>query len=185
MTKRLFDIIVSLVCVVIALPVMIVVAVLIKLETKGAVVFTQIRVGKDGQYFNMYKFRSMVVDAESQGPLFTKEGDNRITRIGRIIRKTSMDELPQLYNVIVGDMSIVGPRPNVPAQKIEYEETVWQKRNSVRPGITGLAQAILRSSATPDERTSLDIEYIDKASFIFDIKIIIKTFAQVIMKGGN
>jgi lipopolysaccharide/colanic/teichoic acid biosynthesis glycosyltransferase len=184
-TKRFFDIIVSLSGIVVAMPIMVVVALLIKLETRGAVIFTQVRVGRYGYEFNIYKFRSMVVDAETQGPYFTQEGDTRVTRVGRIIRKTSLDELPQLYNVLIGDMSFVGPRPNVPAQKNGYEKTEWDKRNSIRPGITGLAQALMRSSATPEQRTRLDLEYIDKVSLLFDIKIIIKTFLQIVTKGGN
>jgi len=185
MIKRLFDIIVSLSAIVVVMPIMIIVAMLIRLETRGAIIFTQVRVGRYGYEFNIYKFRSMVVDAEAQGPYYTQEGDARVTRVGRIIRKTSLDELPQLYNVLIGDMSIVGPRPNVPAQKSGYKKTEWDKRNSIRPGITGLAQALMRSSATAEERTMLDLEYVDKVSLLFDIKIIIKTFLQIVTKGGN
>lgn len=185
MLKRLFDISVSLVLLFLAAPVMILAIVLIKVESKGSAVFKQERIGRQGRVFTIYKFRSMKNDAENQGPHFTSSNDPRITRSGRFIRKTSIDELPQLFNVLMGDMSIVGPRPNVPKQKSEYTEQEWNKRNSVRPGITGLAQAVFRSAATPEQRTRLDLEYVDKVSMFFDIWIILLTIKQVIYKGGN
>ena len=185
MIKRLFDVGVSLFVLLFSLPFLALVAVLIKLESKGPVIFKQERVGIKGGPFYIYKFRSMVIDAASQGPHFTSPGDPRVTRVGRFIRKTSLDELPQLLNVLYGDMSLVGPRPNVPKQKAEYTETEWYKRNAVRPGITGLAQAKMRSAATPEQRTRLDLEYVDKASVFFDVWIILLTIRQVLFKGGN
>lgn len=185
MMKRLFDIVVTLVVLPLFIPLMTVVAILIKLESKDPVIFKQERVGLNGNLFDIYKFRSMVADAENKGPHFTSPGDSRVTGIGRFIRKTSLDEIPQLFNVLCGDMSLVGPRPNVPKQKTEYTEAEWNKRNSIRPGITGLAQAKLRSAATPEQRTQLDLEYTDKASVFFDLWIILLTIKQVILKGSN
>lgn len=183
--KRIFDILVSLLVLLPASPFMVLVALLIKLESKGPVIFKQERVGRFGKTFPIYKFRSMVVDASSQGPHFTQDQDPRITRVGRFVRKTSLDELPQLLNVLKGDMSLVGPRPDVPKQRSDYTQAEWDKRNSVRPGITGLAQAKLRSAATLEERTRLDLEYVDNVSFIYDIWVILLTVKQVLFKGGN
>ncbi len=183
--KRWFDIGVSLITMILALPVMILVGVSIKLESKGLVIFRQERVGQYGKIFSIYKFRSMVDDAASQGPHFTSDDDPRVTKIGRFIRKTSLDELPQLLNVLYGDMSLVGPRPNVPKQRAGYTQKEWDKRNSVRPGITGLAQAKLRSAATPEQRTQLDLEYVDKSSVFFDAWVVLLTIRQVLFRGGN
>ena len=185
MMKRMFDIGLSLIILLLALPIMVLVALLIKLESRGPAIFNQKRVGRQGQLFNIYKFRSMVVDASSQGPHFTRPQDPRVTKIGRIIRKTSLDELPQLFNVLKGDMSLVGPRPNVPVQRCEYTSEEWNKRNAIRPGITGLAQAKLRSTATREERTHLDLEYVNKASLTYDIKILLMTIKQILLKGGH
>lgn len=185
MIKRLFDIIVSLFALLLCLPVMVLVAALIKLESRGPVIFKQERVGLNGDLFSIYKFRSMAVDAESEGPYFTSANDLRITRTGRFIRKTSLDELPQMLNVLGGSMSLVGPRPNVPRQIAGYTEAEWNERNSVRPGITGLAQAKLRSAATPEQRTQLDLEYVNKASMLFDVWVILLTVKQIFFKGGN
>lgn len=182
--KRLFDCAVSLVFLMLFFPVMVIISVMIKRDG-GEIFFKQVRVGLDGKYFGIYKFRSMVVNAEKLGGYSTQKGDARITVIGKFIRKTSIDELPQLINVLIGDMSLVGPRPNVPAQKKEYSAVQWDKRNSVIPGITGLAQATLRSKATWQQRYDLDIEYIRKKSFLYDIKIIFMTIQQVLFKGGN
>ena len=185
MLKRLFDIFVSLLFMPLLLPIMMCVAILIKMDSTGPIVFKQQRVGLNGVGFSSFKFRSMLIDASGLGPHFTRTGDPRITRIGRVIRKTSLDELPQLFNVLKGDMSLVGPRPNVLAQRKEYAEDEWNKRNSVRPGITGLAQALLRSAATPEQRTSLDLEYVDKSSLLYDIGILFMTVKQVFFRGGN
>lgn len=183
--KRAFDILVSVLILIPALPFLLLITLLIKIESKGPVIFKQERVGRFGKIFSIYKFRSMVVDAAKQGPYFTQNGDPRITRIGRFIRKTSLDELPQIINVLCGDMSLVGPRPDVPVQRSNYTEAQWNKRNSVRPGITGLAQATLRSAATLEERTSLDLEYVDNVSLGYDIWVILMTIKQVLFKGGN
>ncbi|WP_067587596.1 sugar transferase [Endozoicomonas ascidiicola] len=183
--KRLFDLLVSLAAIICALPILLITAVAIKLDSKGGVLFKQARIGLNGKHFSIYKFRSMVIGAARSGPYFTEANDRRITRVGAFIRRTSLDELPQILNVLQGDMSIVGPRPNVPEQEKEYANNQWVKRNSVKPGITGLAQATLRSQATPEQRTALDLEYVDKNSMGMDLRIILMTVKQILSKGGN
>ena len=185
MIKRWFDIGVSLATLILLSPVMILVALAVRLDSKGPVIFRQERVGQYGQVFSIYKFRSMVDNAMTLGPHYTSTGDPRVTRTGKFIRKTSLDELPQLLNVLYGDMSLIGPRPDVPGQRAGYSKYDWDKRTAVRPGITGLAQATLRSAATAEERTRLDLEYVDKSSMLFDMWIIILTIKQVLFRGGN
>lgn len=183
--KRGIDILGSLIGITVLSPVFLVVAVLIKSTSKGPVFFLQERLGKDGKVFKIIKFRTMVVNAEHLGDgLRVKEGsDPRITKIGRILRKTSLDELPQLFNTLCGSMSLVGPRP--PATYHPYKGyqnyPKWaRKRFKMRPGITGLAQATVRNSASWDERIKIDNEYIDKFNVFFDIKILFMTFQRVI-----
>ncbi len=165
------------------MPIFIILTVLISVDG-GSAFYKQLRVGRSGKEFNIYKFRSMVINADKLGGYSTKQNDERITKIGSFIRKTSLDELPQILNVLKGDMSLVGPRPNVPQQINEYSADEWQLRNSVRPGITGLAQATLRSDATQLERWMLDRKYVENFSFFLDIKIILLTVKQVFSKGG-
>jgi len=184
--KRVFDLAVSLPLLMFLMPVVILVSVLIKIDSKGPVFFKQERVGRFGRVFNLYKFRSMVIDAANNGPYFTQENDLRITKAGRILRATSIDELPQILNVIKGEMSLVGPRPDLLVQRANYTKEEWNKRCLVRPGITGLAQARFRSQATAGQRTKLDLEYVDKASLEFDLKIIFLTIEQLLLKkNGN
>ena len=182
--KKLFDIIFSFTALLALSPLLIVVSILIK-KDGGPIIYFQERVGLEGLSFKIFKFRSMVVNADKIGSYQTKDNDDRITKVGKFIRKTSIDELPQFVNVLLGDMSIVGPRPNVPKQRDEYTEADWNKRNTVQPGITGLAQATYRSSATFDQRLEMDMNYAKKASFVFDLKIILMTIKQVLLKGGN
>lgn len=182
--KRLFDIVVSVCGVLMLSPIFMVVACAIKIDSKGSVIFRQKRVGLKGEIFYIYKFRSMVADATVKGSYQTKVNDSRITSVGRFIRRTSIDELPQLFNVLKGDMSLVGPRPNVFEQEKLYSHDDWKLRNSVPPGITGLAQALVRSSGTPEQRTKLDLEYVSKQSFSFDIYIILLTIKQLLFKGS-
>ncbi len=189
MLKRTIDLVVSgSALVVLALPLMSIAAV-ISATSPGGAIFRQIRVARGGGTFTIWKFRSMRADAPSMGPHFTAAGDPRITPVGRFLRKTSLDELPQLINVFLGDMSLVGPRPNVPRQRNEYTQEEWDARNAVRPGITGLAQATLRSAATQEQRTALDLEYArprgEFARVAFDLRIIAMTVRQVLTKGGN
>lgn len=183
--KRAFDIVVSLLVMLLCLPLMLLIAIAIKLESQGSVFFCQQRVGYLGQEFLMFKLRSMVSDAESQGPYYTTQGDSRITKVGHFLRKTSLDEIPQILNVLLGDMSIVGPRPDVPVQRSNYTQQQWDKRNSVRPGITGLAQAVVRSNAVENQRLELDLEYVDKASLLFDCWIMLLTIKQLLITKGT
>ncbi|RZU47277.1 lipopolysaccharide/colanic/teichoic acid biosynthesis glycosyltransferase [Fluviicoccus keumensis] len=166
-------------------PVLLLVAAAIRLDSPGPVLFRQTRIGLGGREFQILKFRSMVTDAATRGPFNTQENDPRITRVGRLIRKTSLDELPQLWNVLVGDMSLVGPRPDVPAQRGLYTDDEWRERHLVRPGITGLAQATLRSSGTEDQRKALDLRYVREISLVLDAKILLMTVRQVLTRGGN
>ncbi|MDB5790424.1 MAG: sugar transferase [Massilia sp.] len=183
--KRLIDIIIAVCALLLLSPIMLFVILAICLYDRGPVFFKQERVGRFGKTFLIYKFRSMVVNAEQVGGYSTADKDPRITPVGRFIRRTSLDELPQLINVLNGDMSIVGPRPDVPAQKTLYTPEEWSLRNSVRPGITGLAQATLRSAATQAQRTVLDLRYARERNIGLDMKIIAMTFTQVLTKGGN
>ena len=183
--KRLFDMLCAAGAIVVLSPVLIGVAAVIYFSDFGPVLFKQRRVGRAGREFFIYKFRSMVLNAERLGGYSTAEGDPRITWVGRFIRRTSLDELPQLFNVLLGHMSVVGPRPDVPAQRTLYTEQEWRIRHSVRPGITGLAQATLRSAATEQQRKQLDLQYAQQASLMKDLEIIAMTFKQVFGKGGN
>ena len=189
MLKRFLDIVGSLVALLVFSWLLIPIAIAIAVTSPGGVIFRQTRVARGGGTFTIWKFRSMRADAPSVGPHFTAAGDPRITPVGRFLRKTSLDELPQLINVLKGDMSLVGPRPNVPRQREDYTQEEWDARNAVRPGITGLAQATLRSAATQEQRTALDLEYAKSrgefARVAFDVKIILMTIRQVVTKGGN
>jgi lipopolysaccharide/colanic/teichoic acid biosynthesis glycosyltransferase len=185
MLKRSFDVIGSLALMIMTFPVWLVLAILIRSHDGGPVLYRQRRVGLGAETFDILKFRSMVQNADKVGGYSTADNDARITPIGRVLRRYSLDELPQVLNVLKGDMSVVGPRPDVPAQRALYSDADFAKRHSVRPGITGLAQATLRSSAMPEERLRLDLEYVDRANFLFDMKVIAMTMRQVVTKGGN
>ncbi len=192
--KRLLDLVGGLLGLLIAAPVMIAAAIAIKVESEGPVFFRQVRCGRNGRKFTMFKFRSMVVDAENlraklehlnemDGPVFKIRRDPRITRIGRFIRKTSIDELPQLLNIVMGDMSLVGPRPPLPSEVEQYQP--WQRRRlSVRPGLTGLWQVSGRNQVDFDEWMQLDLQYIDRWSLWLDLKIILKTIPTVLFHKG-
>ena len=173
--KRAFDIIVSLVCIVIftVIPVMIVVPIVIRLTSKGPALFKQTRVGRDGKLFVMYKFRTMMLEQyDANGVEIMSE--NRITKVGRFLRKTSLDELPQLFNILNGTMSIVGPRPmlDYQAPRCRGEEKL---RFQMRPGMTGLAQVKGRNNIQWEERIKFDIEYVKTFTFWLDIVILVKT----------
>ncbi len=182
--KRLFDILAGLLLLLLSLPLFLPLAIAVRIDSTGPVFYRQIRVGRGGGTFGMLKFRSMVANADRIGGHATVAGDARVTRVGRIIRKTSLDELPQLLNVLSGDMSLVGPRPDVPAQQADYAPKDWALRHQVRPGITGLAQALKRSTATPAERTEMDLRYVREQSLWLDLKILWWTARQVLTKGG-
>ncbi len=185
MTKRLFDIVVSLAALLALSPVLAVTALAVMLESGLPVLFRQVRVGQGGREFGMYKFRSMVKNAAAIGPYHTSADDPRITRVGRFIRRTSLDELPQLFNVLLGDMSLVGPRPDVPAQRALYASADWEARCSVRPGITGLAQAKLRSAATEAQRLALDLQYVRDRGLWLDLRILGWTLGRLTGRGSN
>ncbi len=189
--KRLFDIFFSLVCIIITSPLMVLTAIAIKLDSPGPVLFKQIRVGKNGRHFKIWKFRSMFVDAENRrqelehlnevkdGMMFKIKDDPRITRVGKFIRKTSIDELPQFFNVLSGSMSVVGTRPPTKDEVEKYTAVQW-RRISIKPGITGMWQVNGRNSVTDfEEVVGLDTQYIDNWSLWLDLKIILKTFAEV------
>lgn len=185
MTKRLFDIVVSLATLLALSPVLLATALAVMLESGLPVLFRQVRVGRGGREFGMYKFRSMVKNAAAIGPYHTSVDDPRVTRVGRFIRRTSLDELPQLLNVLLGDMSLVGPRPDVPAQRALYAAADWDARCSVRPGITGLAQAQLRSVATEAQRLALDLQYVREQGLWLDLRILAWTLGRLTGRGSN
>jgi lipopolysaccharide/colanic/teichoic acid biosynthesis glycosyltransferase len=184
MTKRLFDLFTGLFALFALAPLLTVLALVVRLDSPGPIFYRQTRVGRHGRPFGMYKFRSMVVDADSVGGYQTQKGDRRITRSGRWLRKTSLDELPQLLNVVLGHMSLVGPRPDVPAQRPLYTDEQWAERVSVRPGITGLAQATLRSEARAGQRLNLDLQYVRTHTIWLDFRILLMTVRQVLGKGS-
>ena len=195
--KRLIDIIGSIVGVVLTIPFIFIVGIAIKLEAKSLkakVFFVQERVGKDGKLFKMIKFRSMQEDAEEQlknllhknevkGAMFKMKNDPRVTRVGKFIRKTSIDELPQFFNVLIGDMSLVGPRPPLMREVVQYSE-MDKARLLVKPGITGLWQATVRNDSDFDVVVQLDIRYIRELSFKKDMKILFKTISVVFHPNG-
>jgi lipopolysaccharide/colanic/teichoic acid biosynthesis glycosyltransferase len=183
--KRAIDVAVSVLALLLLSPVLLAVAAAIAFESGLPVVFRQQRVGRGGAPFGINKFRSMVKDAATIGPYSTASGDPRITRVGRFIRRTSLDELPQLLNVLKGEMSLVGPRPDVPAQEALYAPADWRERCSVRPGITGLAQAQLRSAATPQQRLALDLRYVREHDLWLDLRIAAWTLGRLTGKGAN
>lgn len=186
--KRFFDIFLSCIAIILFLPLWIIVAVAIKIDSKGPVFFEQDRLTKDGRVFKMYKFRSMVIGAEHMGAgLFNYENDPRVTKVGRILRNTSIDELPQLFNCIKGDLSIVGPRPAVTYELGDYDtlNKKYKKRFSMKGGITGLAQVKGRNENCWDEKVTYDNEYIDlfkKQGIWLDIKIILWTIGKILKR---
>lgn len=182
--KRLLDFLVSLVGLIILLPLFTIIATAIKIDDRGPIFFRQGRVGKDGRIFRIYKFRSMEVGAEHKGAgVFVEENDSRITRVGKFLRHTSFDELPQLINVLKGEMSLVGPRPTLPYQ-VERYDARQKKRLTVKPGITGWAQVNGRNALTWPERIELDLWYVDNWSLWLDFKVLFMTFLVVLKKRG-
>jgi exopolysaccharide biosynthesis polyprenyl glycosylphosphotransferase len=193
--KRLFDVCFALILIPILLPFMTLIALLIKLDSKGSVFFAHKRVGKDRRLFNCYKFRTMVENAdkikeklkhlnEMKGPAFKMKSDPRITRLGRFLRKYSFDEFPQIINILKGDMSFVGPRPPLPEEVEQYKP--WHmKRLSIKPGLTCFWQINGRNNIQKfDDWVKMDIKYIETASFVTDLKIILKTLPAVISRRG-
>lgn len=183
--KQIFDFLASLIGIIILLPFFLILTILIKASSKGPVFFLQKRLGREGKVFKIIKFRTMIEDAEKVGDGLTvkSEGDPRITKIGQFLRSTSLDELPQLFNVLKGEMSLVGPRPPVTYHPYDgynnYPE--WaKKRFEMKPGITGLAQVTVRNSVSWDERIKVDNRYIKNYSLLNDVKILFQTIIKII-----
>ena len=181
--KRGFDVIISLLAFIILWPVLLLIAIAIKVSCKGPAVFKQQRAGKNGDSFVFYKFRTMTTDADPFGPSPKSAHDPRLTKIGRILREYSLDELPQLFNILKGDMSVVGPRPLYLSQIPEWNER-QKKRLLLRPGLTGLAQISGRGELTREEKLELDVNYVETASFSADVRIILATIAYVFNRKG-
>ena len=183
--KRGIDVIVAGVGLILLSPIITIVACAIKLTSKGPIFFLRKRVGKNGELFNMYKFRSMVVNAEElkeklkhknemSGPMFKMKDDPRVTKVGKFIRKTSLDELPQLWNVLKGDMSLVGPRPSLPKEVEQFDSWMF-KRLTVRPGLTCYWQVSGRNNIDFEDWMKLDVKYVEERNLWIDIKLIFKT----------
>ncbi len=186
--KRLFDIVSSFIAMVLLLPIWIIIPIAVKLDSKGSVFFKQKRLTKDGHVFKMYKFRSMVVDAELTGAgLFNYENDPRVTKVGKFLRSNSIDELPQLMNILKGDMSVIGPRPSVVNELGDYEtlNKKYKKRFSMKAGLTGLAQVNGRNDISWDDKVRFDNQYIDlfkQYGVLIDIKLIALSMLKVFKK---
>jgi lipopolysaccharide/colanic/teichoic acid biosynthesis glycosyltransferase len=177
--KRIFDILVSLLGLIVLSPLFLIVSLLIAILMPGPIFFLQERVGKDKRDFRILKFRSMKVDRAAEATLDFGKDEQRLTALGRILRRTKVDEIPQLLNVLSGDMSLVGPRPTVRQQVDKYNER-QMKRLLVKPGLTGLAQVNGNTSLTWDERIEYDVEYVEHFSLWLDLKILLKTAAVVV-----
>jgi len=180
------DIIAALIGLIITFPVMLIVGVLIKIEDNGPIFYKQERLGKGGKHFWIYKLRSMRMDAEKYGMQWAEKDDPRITKIGNFIRKTRIDELPQLFNIIIGDMKLIGPRPERPELTFQFEEETpgFINRLAVKPGLTGWAQVNGGYEITPAEKAKLDIYYIKHRNLLMDFKIILKTIRVVLTGDG-
>ncbi|MBU3110757.1 sugar transferase [Clostridium lacusfryxellense] len=185
--KRFSDIILCIIATIIAMPVMIITCVFVVLESNGNPIYSQERLGKYGRPFTLYKIRSMGFDAEKNGPQWADINDARVTNIGKFIRKTRIDELPQLYNILKGDMTIVGPRPERSVFTYEFEKSIpgFTNRLEVKPGLTGLAQVNGGYDLTPSEKLNLDLRYIEERNFKNDLKIIFKTVIVVFTGHGS
>lgn len=192
--KRCIDFILSLIGIIILSPVFLILSIWIKLDSKGSIIFKQVRIGKNGKEFTIYKFRTMVVNAEKKRELDIKPGDlsnfvfqsksdNRITKAGAFLRKTSLDEIPQLFNVLFGSMSLVGPRPEIP-DVVKYYPEAYSQRLLVTQGITGLAQISGRGEIELGKTVYYDLTYIKNFSVWLDIKILFRTIFSVAKKEG-
>jgi lipopolysaccharide/colanic/teichoic acid biosynthesis glycosyltransferase len=184
MLKRLFDIVLSLIALVAMGVPMCVIAIVIRMTSPGAAVFKQQRVGLRGKLFTMLKFRTMRSDAEPYGRSPGSDDDPRLTRVGKFLRRTSLDELPQLLNVLAGQMSMVGPRPLYQMQAQKWN-TRQRRRLDMRPGLTGYAQVYGRGKVTHEEKLELDVYYVENRSFALDLKLVALTFWTAIAHGGD
>lgn len=192
--KRFFDIILSIIGIILLSPIFLILIVIIKIDSKGPAIYKQTRVGKDSVPFTIYKFRTMVVNADKQKELnlevkdigkfiYQSKSDNRVTKVGSFLRKSSLDEIPQLFNVLFGDMSIVGPRPEVP-EVVKFYPDQYKQRLLVLPGITGLAQVSGRGEIELEKTIKYDLIYIKNFSIMQDLKIIGRTFTAVFKREG-
>ena len=186
--KRLIDVILCSIGIIILSPVFLITALLIKLESKGPIIFKQERLGKNGNIFKIYKFRSMCVGAEKTGSgVYSGKNDSRVTKVGKIIRATSIDELPQFFNILKGDMSIIGPRPALTYHPWKYEEYNDEQKHmfDIRPGVTGWAQINGRKEVEWPRRIELNVWYVRNVSFLLDIKIFFMTIFKVFTNADN
>ena len=182
--KRISDLLITFFSLIFVIPLFLLIAILIKLDGNGPVFFRHTRIGKDGRPFKMWKFRTMVQNASQKGPSLTATNDMRITRVGKYLRRISLDELPQIINVMKGEMSIVGPRPEIPEIVSTY--TPEQKKAlTIKPGITGLSQISGRDDLPIDVKLNYEIEYVERFSFTLDCKIVFKTIPTLINGRGN
>lgn len=182
--KRFTDILFSIIVLLLSLPLFLIAMIAIKLDSKGPVFFIHERTGYKGKPFKMIKFRGMIDNALAYGPELTQENDPRITRVGKILRRTSFDEVPQFINVLKGEMSIIGPRPEIISITNNYNE-YQRKVFDYKPGITGISQINGRQKLTPQQRTKMEIEYYEKENFWSDLKILFKTISVVLTNEGN
>lgn len=185
--KYVIDKIVAFIMIIILSPLFLIISISVKLDSPGEVIFKQERIGYKGKIFKIYKFRTMVSNAEKMGDgLIVKDSsDDRITKVGRVLRRTSLDELPQLFNIFEGSMSFIGPRPPViyhPYNGYKSYSKFAKQRFEMKPGITGLAQVKMRNAASWDERIKVDVEYVKKFSLVLDLKILFLTFFSMINK---
>lgn len=182
--KRFSDIIFSIIFLIISTPIIIIVAISIKLDSKGPVFFVQDRTGLNGKPFKMIKFRGMVNNAADIGPELTQRDDPRITRVGKILRRTSIDEIPQMFNVLKGDMSLVGPRPEITSITSKYSKE-QKEIFKFKPGVTGYSQINGRQLLSPDKRVEMEVEYYRKANFWSDVLIAVSTLKVILSNEGN
>jgi lipopolysaccharide/colanic/teichoic acid biosynthesis glycosyltransferase len=186
--KRFLDVVFSFLFISIFLLPMLIIGILVKIDSKGPALFKQQRLGKDGKVFSMYKFRSMQLNAEHTGSgVYSGKGDSRVTRVGRILRATSLDELPQFFNILLGDMSFIGPRPPLTYHPWPLEKYSAEQRRmfEVRPGITGWAQVNGRKGVEWNKRIQLNVWYVDHRSFLLDVKILFMTVFKVLSNADN
>ena len=185
--KHILDKVFGSILLILLFPILAIISIMVKIDSRGPIIFKQKRLGKDGRIFEMYKFRTMYVDApdlrNEDGSTFNSDDDPRVTKIGKILRKTSLDELPQILNILKGEMSFIGPRPDLPDHFEIYDEND-KKKLSVRPGVTGYAQANGRNNNSWAQRIEMDIFYIENYSLLLDINILFKTVYSVLRQEG-